>query len=210
MMNKGGPGRKKEKFQLKRLTIQADADELRRDVAPHASLRVVEEAPDVVVCYGGDGTLLSHFTIVPDAPIQILGSDVAYSSVQDEYLVVYTYTGSGAGWDVMARRITWNGADLNLPPYQEFRVGRPDASGEQHRPAVTYNENNDEYLVVWQVDTDLNANDINAAMLMIAEVPRRVDERVECRRRNLQRITGLDFLQVAHVPIPSPLKLPSS
>ena len=55
------------------LLFGAEADELRRDVAPHASLHVVEEAPDVVVCYGGDGTLLSaerQWPGVPKAPIR--------------------------------------------------------------------------------------------------------------------------------------------
>ena len=116
----------------------------------------------------GDGTLLSYFTIFHEFGSQCLRPDVAYSSVQDEYLVVYDCTTSASiGFDILARRITWNGEDLHLPPYQEFRVGRPDASGDQGGPAVTYNENNDEYLVVygnsWPSHYDIDAVRVRAS-----------------------------------------------
>lgn len=50
----------------------AHADSLLPELAKHDNLRLTETEPDVVVCYGGDGTLLAaelHFPGVPKAPI---------------------------------------------------------------------------------------------------------------------------------------------
>ncbi|MEX2016614.1 MAG: hypothetical protein WD873_08220 [Candidatus Hydrogenedentales bacterium] len=55
----------------------ADADELRAAIVPHSSLHLLDangdDSPDVVVCYGGDGTLLSaelKWPGVPKVPIR--------------------------------------------------------------------------------------------------------------------------------------------
>ncbi len=51
----------------------ADSDTLRPLFEQHPSLVVTDEAPDVVVCYGGDGTLLSaeqRWPSVPKVPIR--------------------------------------------------------------------------------------------------------------------------------------------
>jgi len=48
------------------------ADHLRKTVGRYANLSVVESAPEVVVCYGGDGTLLAaerEFPGVPKVPV---------------------------------------------------------------------------------------------------------------------------------------------
>ena len=50
-----------------------EADKLRPIAARHDTIEVVEDQPDVVVCYGGDGTLLSaelQWPGVPKAPIR--------------------------------------------------------------------------------------------------------------------------------------------
>ncbi len=50
-----------------------DADELRGEFDKHADLVLVNDKPDVVVCYGGDGTLLAaeqHYAGVPKVPIR--------------------------------------------------------------------------------------------------------------------------------------------
>ena len=97
-----------------------------------------------------DGTLLSNFTIAHNANFHNYEPDVAYSPAQDEYLVVYTYDSVITDSDIWARRVKWNGADLDQPPYQEFPIGRPDKGGKQHKPAVAYNRDANEYLVVYQ------------------------------------------------------------
>jgi len=51
----------------------ADAGELRTEIGKHPSFTLVEENPDVIICYGGDGTLLSAertWPGVPKAPIR--------------------------------------------------------------------------------------------------------------------------------------------
>ena len=51
----------------------ADVAEIQPTVAKHAGIDIVEENPDVVICYGGDGTLLSaelRWPGVPKVPIR--------------------------------------------------------------------------------------------------------------------------------------------
>jgi len=96
----------------------------------------------------GDGSLLGNFTIAHNANFHNFAPDVAYSPQQDEYLVVWTYNSVMTGNDIWARRIKWNGSDLNLPQYQEFAIGRQ--TDAQNYPAVAYNSDAGEYLVVYQ------------------------------------------------------------
>jgi hypothetical protein len=107
-----------------------------------------------------DGTLQSWFTIVHDANKWNYLSDVAYNPVQDEYLIVYTYQVNTSDYDIYARRVKWNGADMNLPEYQEFPINMD--SGKQWQPAVTYNSQNNEYLVVYENYWSATLRDIDA------------------------------------------------
>jgi NAD+ kinase len=50
----------------------AQADTLIPDIQRHENLRLTEHEPDVVVCFGGDGTLLAaelHYPGLPKVPI---------------------------------------------------------------------------------------------------------------------------------------------
>jgi hypothetical protein len=104
----------------------------------------------------GDGTLLSNFTIVHDANFHNYEPDVAYSPVQDEYLVVYTYDSVSTGSDIWARRVKWDGSWMG----SEFAIGRTTA--KQHNPAVAYNADADEYLVVYQNTWAGGGQDVDA------------------------------------------------
>ncbi|MBU0511544.1 MAG: hypothetical protein KJ638_07570 [Chloroflexi bacterium] len=104
----------------------------------------------------GDGTLLSNFTIAHNANFHNYEPDVAYSPVHDEYLIVYTYDSAITDSDIWARRVNWNGSWMS----SEFEIGRkPD---KQHHPAVAYNSDADEYLVVYQNTWGGGGQDIDA------------------------------------------------
>jgi hypothetical protein len=108
----------------------------------------------------GDGTLRSSFTIAHNTNKWNYLPDVAYSPVQDEYLIVYTYQVDTSDYDIYARRVKWDGADLNLPQYQEFQINID--SDIQWYPAVTYNSQEDEYLVVYENYWSATLRDIDA------------------------------------------------
>ena len=58
---------------MRTLLFGDQADELRGEVAKHASLTPAEAAPEVIICYGGDGTLLSaerRWPGIPKVPIR--------------------------------------------------------------------------------------------------------------------------------------------
>ena len=92
----------------------------------------------------GDGTLLSYFTVVSNANKWNYLPDVAYSPTQDEYLIVYTYQFSASDYDIWARRVKWNGSWMSA----EIAIDKN--PGKQWYPAVAYNSQNDEYLVVYE------------------------------------------------------------
>jgi hypothetical protein len=92
----------------------------------------------------GDGTPLSQFTVVSNANKWNYLPDVAYSSAQDEYLIVYTYQFSASDYDIWARRVKWDGSWMSA----EIAIDtNPD---KQWYPAVAYNSQNHEYLVVYE------------------------------------------------------------
>jgi hypothetical protein len=92
----------------------------------------------------GDGTLLSNFCVVSDAGKKNWQPDVAYSPTQDEYLVVYTYEQNSSDYDLFARRVSWNGGWMSA----EIAINLE--ADKQWNPAVAYNSQNDEYLVVYE------------------------------------------------------------
>ncbi|MDY6876043.1 MAG: hypothetical protein SWK90_07590 [Chloroflexota bacterium] len=104
----------------------------------------------------GDGTLLSNFTIVHNASFHNYEPDVAYSPAQDEYLVVYTYDSVITDSDIWARRVKWDGSWMG----SEFAIGRK--TNKQHHPAVAYNSDADEYLVVYQNTWGGGGQDVDA------------------------------------------------
>jgi hypothetical protein len=92
----------------------------------------------------GDGTLKSWFSVASESNHWNYLPDVTYSPVQDEYLIVYTYRYSTDDYDIRARRVGWNGAYMS----PEFGINAD--IDKQWYPAVTYNSENDEYLIVYE------------------------------------------------------------
>lgn len=92
---------------------------------------------------GSDGTLRSSFTVVSDDGETYNYPAVAYSPVQDQYLIVYVHESSSTDYDIKAKRVTWDGGLIG-----EESVIR-DEVDKQHLLAVAYNSTDDEYLVVY-------------------------------------------------------------
>lgn len=92
----------------------------------------------------GDGTIKSWFTIVSDANKWNWQPDVVYNPVEDEYLIVYTYQVSTSDYDIWARRVKWDGSWMSA----EYAINQD--SSKQWEPAVAYNSQNNEYLVVYE------------------------------------------------------------
>lgn len=92
---------------------------------------------------GSDGTLRSSFTVVSDNGETYRYPAVAYSPVQDEYLIVYVHEASSTDFDIKAKRVRWDGGLIG----EEFVI-RDDVD-KQWLTAVAYNSVDDEYLVVY-------------------------------------------------------------
>jgi hypothetical protein len=92
----------------------------------------------------GDGDLKSSFTVISNANKWNWLPDVAYSAAQDEYLIVYAYNHSSSDYDIYARRVRWDGSWMST----EIAINQD--ADKQWYPAVAYNSQNEEYLVVYE------------------------------------------------------------
>lgn len=68
---------------------------------------------------------------------------VAYNSAADEYLVIWQDINNG-NWDIMARRVGGNGSLIG----SEITIEAP--GHHQTLPAIAYNSQHNEYLIVWE------------------------------------------------------------
>jgi hypothetical protein len=90
---------------------------------------------------GSDGSLKSWFNVATGVGKRWEPA-VAYSPVQDDYLVVYTVEVGASDYDFYATLVKWDGSwKVELPIIQPL--------GIQWTPAVAYNGQDDEYLVVY-------------------------------------------------------------
>lgn len=111
---------------------------------------------------GRDGTVRSTFCVASGASEHRDWAAVAYSPTQEEYLIVYEYQSLlGADFAIMAKHVSWNGASMSA----EFSINS-DSTHKQEKPAVAYNGQDDEVLVVYEdgADTrwDLSGNRVQA------------------------------------------------
>jgi hypothetical protein len=99
----------------------------------------------------GYGAVLSGQAFCLTIPADQQYPAVAYNSTHNEFIVAWQDNNTAnSSWDIKGQVITAGGA----PTRTVFTIAtRPDPSGyasDQQNPAVTYNPDNDEYLVVWQ------------------------------------------------------------
>jgi PKD repeat protein len=102
---------------------------------------------------GGDGTLAEQGDFAVSSAIgdQELPA-IAYSSSSHQYLAVWQDDRQGAINHIYGQRIWWPG----LPLGHNFAIGAP--SADQERPAVAYNSEDREYLVVWSDERNGDAD----------------------------------------------------
>jgi hypothetical protein len=95
---------------------------------------------------GTDGTLKSWFSVQSaPAPAWYQHPVVAYTPLQDVYLVVYEYNGlSPSTTDILGRFIRWDGGYMA----SEFAIAQ--GVDSQMSPAIAYNSRDDEFLVVYE------------------------------------------------------------
>lgn len=94
---------------------------------------------------GLDGSLKGNaIRLAYDSSFAISLPAVAYSSKQDKYLIAYTITLSATDYDIRSVLMNWDGSsitDISIDP----------SSNTRHwYPAVAYNYQNDEFIVVYE------------------------------------------------------------
>ena len=94
------------------------------------------------------GYLYPEFTVYDDT-YNSLQPAVAYDSVHDRYLVVWSYdsAGDGSDNDIDGRFIPWNG-----PNTSELMFGIDESRQNSDKPRLAYSALADEFLIVWKVE----------------------------------------------------------
>ena len=111
---------------------------------------------------GVGGSLESTFNVASIEAIHLTQPQVAYSPVQDEYLVVYTFEVSSSNTDIYGTMFKWDGSLIGAP----FPIITE--ADKQVNPALAYNSSDDEYLLVYGNEwagglTDIAAVRINTS-----------------------------------------------
>jgi hypothetical protein len=88
---------------------------------------------------GVDGNLGNPFNVVSIEAIHLTQPQVAYSPVQDEYLVVYTFEVSSSNTDIYGTMFKWDGSLIGAP----FPIITE--ADKQVKPVLAYNSSDDEY-----------------------------------------------------------------
>jgi len=94
----------------------------------------------------GGGPIGSRFVIHNDGSKEEMGSAIAYNSQREEYLVVW-YNDRPGNDDIQAQLVSRNGTLIGGAFYISAGTG-----AERRYPDVAYNDQLDEYLVVWEHD----------------------------------------------------------
>ncbi|PWB68137.1 MAG: hypothetical protein C3F15_16970, partial [Holophagae bacterium] len=110
-----------------------------------------------------DGTLLECFNVANSAGEALLGPEIAYCPLHDEYLIAFTNDHGGSGTvDVQARRVAWNGGWMS-----DIFTVTPGVAIHAY-PSIAYCGPCDEYVVAYTNtwpggESDLYAQRVRAA-----------------------------------------------
>jgi hypothetical protein len=98
---------------------------------------------------------------------------LAYNTERDEYLLIWSDDRSNGGLDIYARRLFTNGLPKGGMYTTSGRFRIVGGAGNQDQPAIAYNEERDEFLVVWSDDRNPDTGrDIYAQRLFTNGLPK--------------------------------------
>jgi hypothetical protein len=135
-------------------------------IGPHATSAGVPHSPlmpaGLQEALGSGDLRLSGMGPDGDTTFTATWSDVAYNSLSNEYLVVWSgEDNSGAlvngEFEIFGQRIdAVSGAEIGADDFRISDMGPDgDLAYDAYRPAVAYNRDENEYLVVWSGDDDI-------------------------------------------------------
>jgi hypothetical protein len=112
---------------------------------------------------GGDGSVRSWFAIAADPGIEYYNPVVAFSPKQERYLIVYQKYINMNYSEIWGRFVSWDGSWMGNP----FPIRQdPD---HQRRPDITYNIQDDEFLVVYENAWASGLHDIAAQRIKASD-----------------------------------------
>jgi hypothetical protein len=101
-----------------------------------------------------DGTLLPAFNIDSDAGNTMEKVAIAADTTRARFLVVVLYTDDSGYNQILSHTVNWNGTDIGSTSYFYTGVWWDNGAG----PAVAYNPQMDEYLLVYEDTSDTNCS----------------------------------------------------
>lgn len=97
----------------------------------------------------------NRFVIYNDASVSETEAAVAYNSLRDEYLVVWTAESAGPIKEIWGRRVARDGTLLG----SAFRIS---PANDGYHPDVAYNSQANQYLVVWETGQSIRGQRLSA------------------------------------------------
>ena len=120
-----------------------------------SSILVASEIGTIGSEIGVNDFRISHMGPDGDPEFDALAADVAYNSINDEYLVVWEGDDliGAEGFEIYAQRVNGtSGALVGTAVRLSVMGPEGDATYDGRTPAVAYNSSDNEYLVVWSGD----------------------------------------------------------
>jgi hypothetical protein len=101
-----------------------------------------------------DGGLDNWFNVDSSAAVKYANPVIAYSPVQQEYMVVYTDNTDSTDTNIYANTFSWNGASKST------QLAIDTDALNQAYPAIAYNRLQNEFLIVYQTVNALGTTDV--------------------------------------------------
>lgn len=87
---------------------------------------------------------------------------IAYNSDADEYLVVYERSASASNADIYAQRVSSDGSLIGGP------IALANSARDERRPRLAYNDNSNNYLVIWEYDQTTNGSNFDLQLRTVS------------------------------------------